>query len=100
MASVNDAQVPIWLCKPIAQFSVISFYVRTSEEADISCCFVIDLDAVIILFALSFNKTYELLCILFRIGIRKSITAIVPKSFYCSGVLLMPVRLLCSSFAV
>ena len=39
------------------------------------------LDAVIVLFALSFDKTNELFRILFRIGIRKGVTTVVPNLF-------------------
>ena len=47
----------------------------------ITGCFVINLDAVIVLFVLPFNKTNELFRILFRIGIRKGVTTVVPNLF-------------------
>ena len=92
----HDALIPIWFSKPIAQFGVISLYVRTSGETDISCGFMINLGAVIVLFALPFNETDELLCILFCIRIRKGVTAVVSNLFivqvFCQC--LMSLRLL------
>ena len=64
-----------------ASQGVVPLYVRASDETDITCGFVIYLDAVIALLALPFNETDELLSILFRIGIRKGVTAVVPDLF-------------------
>ena len=51
--------IPIWFGKPIAYFRIEAFHVRASVEADVSHCFRIYFNTIIVLHVLGLGVLYE-----------------------------------------